>query len=883
MTLASGTRLGPYEVIAPLGAGGMGEVYRARDARLGREAALKVLPAELSGNRERLARFEQEARAASALNHPNIITIYDIGSSDGTSYVGMEFVEGSTLRELIAEGAIPIRRFLSIASQIAQGLAAAHDAGIIHRDVKPENIMVTSDGRVKLLDFGLAKLATPPSSGGSRSPTASNLTEPGALVGTVSYMSPEQVRGLALDSRTDIFSLGSVLYEMASGARPFRGLTAADVMTEILKSDPPGLPVLAPPALERTVLRCLEKAPLQRFQSARDLAFALDSLSTGSSAPASSPIGPPRARRLSALGIAAAALFAFGAGLLLRPLLSRGGFPAFSRAVRLTSGPARDFAPVLSPDGKWVAYLSDAGGRTDLRVKFLAGGEPATLPLPSGLQIQSRTDVGGLEISPDGTLLFADMGPAGASPSPAGFKSWALPAPLGGAPRQFLANGHAVRFSPDGRRIVFVVAGSTRGDALMVADADGGNQREILKSRGGLHAHWPAWSADGREIYFNYGISGTNAEPTEIDRVPSSGGAAEPVIRTSRRAVFPAPLPDGRGLIYGANPDTADVGLWWRPFRRGEPRRLTLGVGSYVEPRLSADGRSLVATLLELRQSLVSIPVRFDVGAQPRPLTDGYNGDLDPAVSPRTGEIVFSSSRSGNRNLWLVSADGTGARPLTAGNAIDERPAFSPDGQQVAFVSDRAGLRGVWIVPSAGGAPRRLATAQVLDTLSWSPDGKEILFSAPAGDLPGLFLVSTADGRLTRLATPGAAHSGVWSPRGDRIAYLNPVGGGKTQLEFVDPSGRSLPTELPDGGPLLGNGYLAWSPDARRLAAMAVPGSLETVIWIIEPKALEPVRRLAKLSRELRGRGLAWTADGQSILIGNSQSSSNIVLFTTDP
>ncbi len=230
-----------------------------------------------------------------------------------------------------------------------------------------------------------------------------------------------------------------------------------------------------------------------------------------------------------------------------------------------------------------------------------------------------------------------------------------------------------------------------------------------------------------------------------------------------------------------------------------------------------------------------------------------------------------------------MSADGTGARPLTAGNAIDERPAFSPDGQQVAFVSDRAGLRGVWIVPSAGGAPRRLATAQVLDTLSWSPDGKEILFSAPAGDLPGLFLVSTADGRLTRLATPGAAHSGVWSPRGDRIAYLNPVGGGKTQLEFVDPSGRSLPTELPDGGPLLGNGYLAWSPDARRLAAMAVPGSLETVIWIIEPKALEPVRRLAKLSRELRGRGLAWTADGQSILIGNSQSSSNIVLFTTDP
>jgi len=337
----------------------MREVYRARDTRLGREAAVKVLPQEFSASRERVARFEQEASSASALNHPNIVTIYDVGWAEGAAYVGMELVSGSTLREMLVEGPLPTRRILAIGAQIAQGLAAAHEAGIVHRDVKPENVMVTRDGRVKILDFGLAKLAPARAEAGSQIPSAAQVTRPGAVVGTVSYMSPEQVRGLPLDHRTDIFSLGAVLYEMASGARPYRAPTPADTMTAILREDPPDLPAGVAPGLERIVRRCLEKAPEQRFQSARDLAFTLEAVSGVSSVVAPLPEAQPRRHGLRAGAFAVAALAVFAAGLLVRPLLPARAAPSFSRVIRLTAGPAREFG------------RGDLAGREVGRLSFL--------------------------------------------------------------------------------------------------------------------------------------------------------------------------------------------------------------------------------------------------------------------------------------------------------------------------------------------------------------------------------------------------------------------------------------------------------------------------------------------------------------------------------
>jgi Tol biopolymer transport system component len=873
VTLSAGDRLGPYEVLEPLGAGGMGEVYRARDSRLGREVAVKVLPAEFTADSGKLARFEQEARAASALNHPNIVTIYDIGSSDGRTYVGMELVSGATMRDVLADGPLATRRLLLIGAQIAQGLAPAHEAGIVHRDVKPENVMVTRDGRVKILDFGLAKLVAPRPDMGSELPTAGELTQPGTVLGTVGYMSPEQVRGHPLDSRTDIFSLGSMLYEMASGSRPFRGATSAETMTAILRDDPPALAPAVPQALERIIRRCLEKAPEQRFQSARDLAFALEA-STDSAASAAAAAGP---RSRTWVRIAAAALAAFGAGLLLRPLLPRAAAPSFSRVVRLTSGPRHEFGAAISPDGKWVAYFSNARGPVDVWVKFVAGGEAVNLTEKSGLSIPSRANVGGLGISADGALIAFDAGPS-ARPRPD--ETWVIPAPLGGQVRRLLSQGRSVRWSPDGRRIVFVRPGSHNGDALYVADADGGNPKEILKPRGGLHAHWPAWSRDGRFVYFIYGTTTWNIEPSEIARVPSGGGEPELLFRTSRRAVFPAPVKDG--LIYAANPDSADLALWWTPFSGRRPVRLTTGSGEYAEPSVSADERQMTATYLEARQALASVPVRFGTAVPPRALTDGFLGDFDPAVSPRGDRLVWSSARSGNRNLWIGNPDATDARPLTSGPAFDERPAFSPDGTQVAFVSDRGGERGIWLVSAEGGASRLLAAARVIDTLSWSPDAGEILFAAPAGDLPGLYRVGLGDGRVSPLPTPAGGLAPAWRPRRPEIAYLEVASPIQTRLRFVDPSGRPLREGLPVGPNLL-NGMLAWTPEGDRLAAVGIPAAADAMIYVVEPESSDPFRPLLTLAAPAQVRGVAWSPDAGSILYGDHQPSSDIVLFDRNP
>src|ERR1700675_2341477 len=324
MTIAAGSRLGPYEILSPLGAGGMGEVYRARDPRLGRDVAIKVLPASFSADADRLRRFEQEARAAGVLNHPNITAVYDIGTHDGAPYVVQELLEGETLRTALSGGKLPARKAIDYALQIAHGLAAAHEKGIVHRDLKPENLFVTRDGRVKILDFGLAKLTLNEARPEATSlPTATAGTEPGVVLGTLGYMSPEQVRGRPADVRSDIFSFGAILYEMLSGKRAFHGDSAADTMSAILREDPPELSLTnqsLPAGLERIVRHCLEKNPEQRFHSAHDLAFDLESLS-GLSSPGARPVaakaGPARRGLLAAAGfgiLAAAAAAAFLAG-----------------------------------------------------------------------------------------------------------------------------------------------------------------------------------------------------------------------------------------------------------------------------------------------------------------------------------------------------------------------------------------------------------------------------------------------------------------------------------------------------------------------------------------------------------------------------------------
>jgi Tol biopolymer transport system component len=509
--------------------------------------------------------------------------------------------------------------------------------------------------------------------------------------------------------------------------------------------------------------------------------------------------------------------------------------PSFDRAIRLTASPAHEIGPAISPDGKWVAYLSDARGVSDVWVKFIAGGEAANLTATSNLDIQTRSTIGA-----------------------------------------------ALRWSPDGKQVAYIRPAGTGGDALLVADAHGEHARELVPPRGGVHNHGPAWSPDGRHVYFTRTIANWNDEPAEIYRVPVAGGSPEAVISSTRRAIFPVLAADG-GLFYAANPTGVDLSLWWKPPGDAASHRLTTGIGEYAEPRVSPDGRLLVSTLIDYRRLLVTVPITPSPQHTWTEVTDGFGGDVDPFIS-RSGRMVFSSSRSGHRNLWTANMDGSDLRPLTSDAAIEERPTLSADGQQVAFVSDRTGQRGIWTVPADGGAPRRVVSAPVLDSVTWSPDATQIAYAVPGERFPALSVVSVADGSTRRLTTPRGAYSPAWSPREDVIAYIETTGesgGVGNHVKVVTGSGDPVHVDLP-AGPRLPNGYLAWAPDGTRLAVASVLTNAAVEISVVELGAHDPFRRALELPAHLRLRGLGFGADGASLVLGIQEALSDIVLFVRD-
>ena len=888
MSLAPGTRLGSFEVLAKIGEGGMGEVYRARDTKLGREVALKTLPSSLAADPERLSRFGREAQLLASLNHPHIAAIYGVEESDGVRALVLELVAGETLADRLRRGPLPLDDALAIAVQVALALEAAHDRGVVHRDLKPANVKLTPEGTVKVLDFGLAKALDPIAGAGSspieHSPTVSVAgTRAGTLLGTAPYMSPEQARGQAVDARTDIWAFGCLLYELLTGRMAFTADSITDVLAAIVSRDPDWrtLPAETPERIRRLLRRCLTKDVRRRLRHIADARLEIEEPESPTSTAASPPPGRERVAWATAAALLVALLAALG-GLFRTKAPAPSDAPIVTRVVRLTSGPARESGPAISPDGKWVAYLSNARGPTDVWVKFLTGGDPVNLTAALDLDVQTASDIGGLAVSPDGGSIAFDAGNLAVGPR--SFASWVIPAPLGGMVRK-LVPGRAVRWARDGARIVYVAPGASAGDALWVSDPDGGNAREIAPRRGGVHRHWPVWSEDGQFIYYNHSVSTLNAEPTELYRVPASGGAAEPVVSTPRRASAAAPWPDGSGLLYASNPDTVELGLWWKSLRRPDApaERLTTALGEFGEMMVSAEGRHLVATLSDVRQALVRVPAAGPAPSPEDALTSGFTGDLDPVLSPDGTRLVFSSTRGGSRNLWTSNADGSAARPLTTGTSLDEYPAVSPDGQQVAFISDRGGRRGIWVVNADGGAARRLVAVDVLDTISWSRDGSRVVF-AVSGDMPRLQTVGVSDGVVQPLPTPGPAATPAWSPREDVIAYLQnmpesrDVARSGLHIAFVDASGRPVRPPIPS--PNVGsNGALAWDPAGERLAIIGNPGVLPSAIGVLDPRQAAPPRRLLELPAHVRLRGVTWARDGRSLVVGQSARSSDIVLF----
>jgi hypothetical protein len=709
MTLSSGTKLDSYELLGLLGAGGMGEVYRARDSALKREVAIKVLPAFVSQDPDRLRRFEQEAQAAAALNHPNILAVHRFGVFDGAPYLVSELLEGSTLREVLQRGALPARKAIDYAAQTAHGLAAAHHKGIVHRDLKPENLFVTKDGRVKILDFGLAKLTERQSDPGDRDATQTMGTDPGMVMGTAGYMSPEQVRGKPVDHHTDIFSFGAVLYEMLSGKRAFQRSTSAETMTAILNEEPPSISQTvqtAPPGLQRVLNRCLEKNPEQRFHSASDLAFALEALSDSGSAPAVTLPQGSRSRWVWAAvaGVAVALI----AGLILWWRIPP-ALPVVESVTQLTDdGQPKGF---MVTDGSRI-YFNEPESRKIGQVSVTGG---ATAPVETGF---AQALVG---IAHDGSALLVQRSDVAFS------QLWLIPLPAG-EPRR-LGNIQNLVWEaaifPDGR-IVFpqLVQGKDPKGAddridWFIADKDGLNPHKLVSLPG--FGGNPSVSPSGQRVLFDQWSLGDH----RLFEIAADGTDLREIRKTGPEERYFFWSSDEKYVVYQSG-SARQSDIWLLPLRTGflrrpgDPIRLTNGPLPYSAPRPSRDGKQIFVLGAKQRGELV----RYDMKSkQFVPFLGGISA-TDPTFSQDGKWVAYLSYP--DHTVWRSRGDGSERMQLTFPPTEAIFPLISPDGTKVSFHT----IKGeVFVVAMEGGPPQKIADGYYA---LWSPDGNYLLYHAPS-------------------------------------------------------------------------------------------------------------------------------------------------------
>ena len=849
MPLTAGTKLGPYEIQSPLGAGGMGEVYRARDARLNRDVAIKILPASFSRDPERLQRFAQESRAAAALNHPNILSIFDIGEANGAPYVVSELLEGETLRDRLRPGPLSSRKALDFAQQVARGLAAAHEKGIVHRDLKPENIFITDDGRAKILDFGLAKFTRPEVDASGDAPTQQIATDAGTVMGTAGYMSPEQVRGKNSDLRSDIFSFGAILYEMLSGKRAFHGDSAADTMSAILKEDPPDLAETnrnVSPALERIVRHCLEKSPAERFQSARDVAFNLEALSdiTSTSRAGVKAIPEPRRRWLwpvlgTILVLASwAAIYRYARGQAVTN-------PKFHE-ITFRNGTIWDAR--FAPDGQTVIYgaawegtpqeifstRSDSSdsrpvGLSDSQILSISSsGEMAIAlhPRPSGPFSQSGTLArvplaGGAPREVTDHVMWADWAPDGQSLAMVRTSTTAishLEYPVGNViyePRGWVSH---VRFSPNGDFLALAdhVAGGDDGRVVII-DTHGTRKASsaVYGSVEGL-----AWSPSGKEVWFSAVPAGNARSIYAMDfsgkerliyRAP--GGLI--IHDISRTGVVLLTSEKARLSIFGLAPgETQERSLSWFDwslvtdlsadgktvifsesgeavganysiFMRKTDGSPAVRLGTGGFASLSPDGKFVVSGTGDPAQ-LVLLPTGI---GEPRKLTDNKLDHASIGWMPDGKAIVFTSTEPGHgRRTYLLPIEGGTPRPITPEGVAGAL--VTPDGKYL-LATDRKLDR--WFYPIAGGQPQKLKIDILPNERIFQMfgDGKGILVRAR--EVPShVVRVDLATGRRTpwkEIMPPdpaGVADIPVMKFSADGKAYVYSAGRLLSDLFVVD-------------------------------------------------------------------------------------------------
>ena len=819
MSLAAATRLGPYEILSTIGAGAMGVVYKARDTRLGRDVAVKVLPPAFARDPDRLSRFEREARAVAAINHPNILSVHDIGTADivdhehgpsRAAYMITELLDGDTLRARLGQGALSPRKAADVAMQVARGLAAAHDRGIIHRDLKPENIVLLRDGHVKILDFGLAKMDATEGHGDHGEVHTMAATDAGTVLGTVGYMAPEQVRGEAADSRTDLFALGAVLHELASGQRAFTRPTAAETMTAILREDPPDLAAATPPvppALARIVRHALEKDPHDRFQNARDFAFALQALgdsaiSSSGAVPASDSVKRPWRRREVVAWTAAALMTVTALTLWLWPGRKQTASASnLGPAIFAASLPGRDqglSSPAVSPDSSRVAFIANSAAGPSIVVRQL-----------SALQAQPIKNTTGVR---DASLFW----------------------------------------SPDGGSIGFVAGGK-----LKIIDLSTNRINELANATSGYGG---AWAPDGTILF-------SPEEHGPIFRVSAGGGDATPVTvldksRGDEAHRFPQFLPDGRHFTF-------------MPWKSGSTTRAiqlaelgTTGSTTLFE----SESATVVAGhhFIYVRDRPSRLMAQsFDprtLALEGRPVRIVDDDDVDfwwfsgePMLSASADVLVYSAGKFRRNQLtWFNRA---GRQLATVGDpGVHYDPAISVDGTMLAVERRDSGRDStdIWTVDLARDAFSRLTSASGYEsTAIWSPDGRRIVFSADQGDRPQVHVKSASGTGAEDVLIDSRGYALDWSRDGRYLLYL--VGGDATLKDVA-----VYDFERRSSSPVLNSTFNEWgaafSPDGKWVAYVSDESGSSQVYVQSFPDA-----RVKVPISTAGGVQPVWTRDGKEL------------------
>jgi len=940
MTLSSGTRLGRYEIRSKIGEGGMGEVYLARDTELDRPVALKFLSPEVAADQKRLNRFFQEAKAASALNHPNILTVYEIGRTDDTNFFASEFVDGVTLRQRMS-APMKLSDVLDIATQIASALVAAHAAGIVHRDIKPENVMVRRDGIVKVLDFGLAKLTEKQSSSvGSEAATRALVnTDPGSVMGTVAYMSPEQAAGREVDARSDIWSLGVVLYEMIAGHVPFEGSTPSHIIVAITDREP--LPVNhfapdAPEALEWIVAEALTKDREERCQTAREMLGKLRRLKqrieSGTTPTSISDLDRSVAPRSSLEPTATATSLGAGQATVdaARRSTARSGdieaTPAVSSAEYVAGGIQRHKKAFLAGIVLGVAVLIGGSfGLYKLLTQPKQFAQAKMTALTTGGKVNDQDINGEVSISPDGKYVVCAALDAGQQsslwvrqistdslvqivPPQKGFFDATTFSPdgeliyyvggferdkfaltlyripvLGGSSVKVLEHvDGAITFSPDGKQFAFVRINQDEM-ALMVANTDGSGQPKsivVRKQPDYFSTDAASWSPDGKRIAVGVG-SATGAGYMTVMEIPIGGGTPKP-IGTERwagvsRVIW---LGDGSGLIMTAQPEFSSLGtqVWFLPYPSGQVRRITNDLNGYggVSLGLTADS-STIATIQQTNTANIWVTApNEDENRAKEVARHSVLGGL--SWTPE-GKIVYSTRTGENWDIWIMNADGSTNKQLTADAYIDQQPSGSPDGRYIVFRSNRAGNWNIWRMDLDGGNLRQLTEGSAADGLPvCSPDGRSVVFMSTRS---GKFTVWKVpiEGGVPSQITDSLSYAPTVSPDGKLIAYgyIDSQANQRPKLAIIPFEGGAPVKTLDFPSTAFPEGGFSWMPDGRAIGYIDTrSGSIQN-LWALPLDGGAP-KQLTNFKSKFT-EGFALSRDGKQIAVNRATNTNEIVLI----